>query len=60
MRVKIKPIKIFDRPIEFKPLIPKLKFITNKRNWASHLTGRSMREILKEDFELILRVVSGG
>lgn len=59
-RVKIKPIKIFDKPVEFKPLIPKLKFIRNKRNWASHLTGRSMRNILKEDFELILRVVSGG
>jgi predicted RNA-binding protein len=30
-RVKIKPIKIFDKPIEFKPLIPKLKFIMNKK-----------------------------
>ena len=54
-RVKIKPIKIFDKPIEFKPLIPKLKFITNKKKWTGHLMGRSMREIPKEDYNLILR-----
>ncbi|WP_457550572.1 EVE domain-containing protein [Archaeoglobus sp.] len=54
-RVKIKPIKIFDKPIEFKPLIPKLKFITNKKKWTGHLMGRSMREIPEEDYNLILR-----
>ena len=55
-RVKIKPIKIFDKPIEFKPLIPKLKFITNKKKWSGHLMGKAMREIPKEDFKLILGV----
>ncbi len=44
-RVKIKPIKIFDKPIKFKPLIPKLKFITNKKKWSGHLMGKAMREI---------------
>jgi len=53
-RVKIKPIKIFDKPIEFKPLIPKLKFITNKKKWSGHLMGKAMREIPEEDYELIL------
>ncbi len=52
-RVKIKPVKIFDKPIEFKPLIPKLKFITNKRRWSGHLMGKAMREIPEEDFKLI-------
>ena len=52
-RVKIKPVKIFDKPIEFKPLIPKLKFITNKKKWTGHLMGKAMREIPEEDFELI-------
>ena len=56
-RVKIKPIKIFDKPIEFKPLIPKLKFITNKKKWTGHLMGKAMREIPKEDFNLILSKV---
>jgi len=59
-RVKIKPIKIFDKPIEFKPLIPKLKFITNKKKWTGHLMGRSMREIPEEDFRLISHVMSNG
>ena len=53
-RVKIKPIKIFDKPIEFKPLIPKLKFITNKKRWSGHLIGRAMRKIPDEDFKLIV------
>jgi predicted RNA-binding protein len=52
-RVKIKPIKIFDKPIEFKSLIPKLKFITNKKKWSGHLMGKAMKEIPKEDFILI-------
>ena len=55
-RVKIKPIKIFDKPIEFKPLIPKLKFIKNKQKWSGHLMGKAMREIPEEDYNLIMRV----
>lgn len=31
LRIKLKPVKIFEKPVEFKPLIPKLKFITNKK-----------------------------
>jgi len=55
-RVKSKPIKIFDKPIEFKPLIPKLEFITNKKKWALYLIGKAMVEIPKEDY----RPVIGG
>jgi predicted RNA-binding protein len=55
-RVKIKPIKIFDKPIEFKPLISKLKFIKNKKKWSGHLMGKAMRKILEDDFKLILEV----
>ena len=54
-RVKVKPIKIFDKPIEFKSLIPKLKFITNKKKWSGHLMGKAMREIPEEDFRLIVQ-----
>ena len=54
-RVKIKPIRIFDEPIEFKHLVPNLKFITNKRNWFSHIQGRSMRVIPEDDFNFILK-----
>jgi len=46
-RVKIKPIKIFDEPVEFKPLIPKLSFIRNKDKWTGYVR-LPMREIPEE------------
>jgi len=51
-RVKIKPIKIFSKPIEFKPLIPKLKFIKIKDKWTGYVR-LPMREIPEEDFQFI-------
>ncbi len=54
LRIKLKLVKIFDKPVEFKPLIPKLKFITNKKRWSGHLMGKAMREIPEEDYKPIL------
>ncbi|WP_456321128.1 EVE domain-containing protein [Palaeococcus sp. (in: euryarchaeotes)] len=51
LRVKIKPVKFGE--VEFKPLIPKLKFITNKKRWSGHLMGRAMRRIPEDDYKLI-------
>ena len=53
-RIKLKPIKVFKKPIEFKPLIPKLSFIKNKKKWSGHLMGKAMRQIPKEDYKLIV------
>ncbi len=53
-RMKVRPIKVFPEPLEFKPLIPDLKFITNKTMWSGHLR-QAMREIPAEDYQLILR-----
>ncbi len=53
-RVKVKPIHTFDKPLEFKPLVPDLKFITNKKMWSGHLR-QAMREIPEEDYQLILK-----
>ena len=55
LRVKLKPIKIFEKPVDFKLLIPKLKFIINKQKWTGHIRGKAMREIPEEDYNLILR-----
>ncbi len=52
-RVKLKPIKIFREPVEFKPLIPELSFIKNKTMWTGHIRV-AMREIPAEDYQLIL------
>ncbi len=54
LRIELKPVKIFDKPVEFKPLIPKLKFITNKKKWSGHLMGKAMREVPEEDYRLIV------
>ena len=54
LRIRLKPAKIFDKPAEFKPLIPKLKFITNRKRWSGHLMGKAMREIPEEDYRLIV------
>jgi len=54
LRIKLKPVKTFSTPIDFKSLIPKLKFITNKENWVGHIMGKAMREIPEEDFQLIM------
>jgi len=50
-RIKIKPIKFGE--IEFRILIPKLKFIKNKDKWTLYLMGKAMREIPEEDYKLI-------
>lgn len=54
LRIKLKSEKIFDPPIEFKPLIPKLHFITNKTMWTGHIRGKAMREIPEEDYLTIM------
>ena len=50
-RIKIKPIKLGE--IEFKPLIPQLKFIRNKLRWSGHLMGRAMIKLPEEDYQII-------
>lgn len=52
-RVKVKPVAIAKKPLPFDDLIPKLKFITNKKMWTGHLR-RAMRRIPEEDYKLIL------
>jgi predicted RNA-binding protein len=54
LRIKLKPIKIFKKPVDFKLLIPKLKFIKNKQKWTGHIQGKAMREIPEEDYRLIM------
>ncbi len=57
LRIKLRPVKIFDKPVEFKPLIPKIKFITNKKKWSGHLMGKAMKEIPEDDYNLVMSEV---
>lgn len=53
-RVKLKPVKIFDEPLDFKSLIPKLEFIANKKQWTGHLRT-AMRTIPEDDYEYTMK-----
>lgn len=52
-RFRLKPVKIFKEPIEIKPLIPDLMFVTNKTMWSGHFR-QAMREIPEEDYRKIV------
>jgi len=55
LRIKVKTIEVFDPPVEFKPLIPKMQFITNKKQWSGHIRGQAMRTIPEEDHAYIMK-----
>jgi len=54
LRIKIKPIEIFLNPIEFKPLISSLSFITNKEMWSGSIRT-AMRQIPESDYQKIIK-----
>ncbi|MBW2675000.1 MAG: EVE domain-containing protein [Deltaproteobacteria bacterium] len=55
LRIRLKPVMVFKEPVEFKPLIPDLKFITNKKQWSGHIRGQAMRMIPDVDYQLIMK-----
>ena len=56
LRIRLRPIAVFSKPLDFRGLVPKLGFIKNKRMWVGHIRGKAMREIPKGDFETVLEV----
>jgi len=54
LRIRLRPIAIFSKPLDFRGLVAKLSFIRNKRMWVGHIRGKAMREIPKGDFETVL------
>jgi len=58
-RVKLELVIMAKEPLQFKDLIPKLKFITNKKMWSGHLR-RATRTIPREDYDLIFSAISRG
>lgn len=52
-RIKLNPVIIPKKFLEFRPLIDELRFITQKKMWGGHLQGKAMILIDKKDFELI-------
>jgi len=54
LRMQMKPLTIFEKPIEFKPLVEKLAFITSKKNYGPHFMGRALIPIGESDYKLIV------
>ena len=55
-RFRLHPFQIFKNPVELKPLIPNLGFVTNKIMWSGHFR-QAMREIPEEDYKKIVAAV---
>ena len=54
LRIRLRPIVVFPKPLDFRELVPKLGFIKNKKGWAGHIRGKAMREIPEEDFNTVI------
>jgi predicted RNA-binding protein len=54
VRIKVKPVKIFEKPLEFKPFVPEMSFIKNKIMWSGSIRT-AMREIPEEDYQKIIK-----
>jgi predicted RNA-binding protein len=55
LRLKLKRVGQPADPVPFRPMIPKLSFIINKKKWGSSLQGRGLINISERDY---LTVVS--
>jgi len=53
LRIKLKPVKVFSKTIEFKPLVPDMSFIKNKVMWSGSIRT-AMRVIPEEDYQRIV------
>jgi predicted RNA-binding protein len=53
LRMRLEPMRIFENPISFKPLVPKLVFIKNKQRWSLNIRGRAVVEVPKHDYMII-------
>jgi predicted RNA-binding protein len=54
LRINLKPLKVLENPIKFKPLVPALTFIKNKKKWSLGMRGKAVIQIPKNDYNFIL------
>jgi len=57
-RVRVEPVLIAEKPIQFDRLVQKLNFIISKKKWMGYLR-RAMVPIPKEDYDLIRNTFTG-
>ena len=54
LRLRLEPVRVFEPPIEFKPLIPRLSFLPNKIHWTGPIRGKAMVQIPQSDYDCII------
>lgn len=54
LRVRLEPVREFEPPIEFKPLVQGLSFLPNKTYWTGPIRGRAMVQIPQSDYDYII------
>jgi predicted RNA-binding protein len=54
LRLRLEPLMVFEPPIEFKPLIPRLSFLPNKTIWSGPIRGKAMVQIPQRDYDCII------
>ncbi|TAJ45557.1 EVE domain-containing protein [Methanofollis fontis] len=55
LRVRLKTVEVFEPPVEFEPLIPRMAFIADKKQWSGQNGGQTMRAITEEDHSYIMK-----
>ncbi|MBY8983411.1 MAG: EVE domain-containing protein [Candidatus Lokiarchaeota archaeon] len=57
-RFEISEIEFFDEKIDFKELVPKLKFIKNKEKWYTHIGGsKGATQISLRDYTTLIKAL---
>ena len=54
LRLKLRRLGKITKPVPFKPIVPKLSFIPNKKKWGTSLQGRGLINIPKKDYVTIV------
>jgi len=52
-RIRLRPLKLLGKPIEFKPLVSQLSFIKNKKRWSYNIRGRAVVKVPDVDYLFI-------
>jgi predicted RNA-binding protein len=47
-------------PLEFKPFVPRLSFLTNKHYWGAALQGKSALRLPRGDARILISGISGS
>lgn len=53
-RIKLRPMKVYKQPLDFKSVVPEMEFIRKKNVWGCYLRT-AMREISEHDYEKIVK-----